>query len=103
MDMATGQSLFVLAVLCTIVLLWRGAWYLLGLASRTLRVLPRRVAGSRVWAGAHPLRAAVARSEEHTSELQSLMRISYSVFCLKNKKTVQIYIKSIIHQTTTHL
>src|SRR3546814_3396952 len=29
---------------------------------------------------------AVARSEEHTSELQSLMRISYAVFCLKKKK-----------------
>src|SRR3546814_8342141 len=29
--------------------------------------------------------AAVARSEEHTSELQSLMRISYAVFCLKKK------------------
>src|SRR3546814_6014353 len=29
------------------------------------------------------------RSEEHTSELQSLMRISYAVFCLKNKKTIQ--------------
>src|SRR3546814_6953155 len=29
---------------------------------------------------------AIARSEEHTSELQSLMRISYAVFCLKNKK-----------------
>src|SRR3546814_6074270 len=28
---------------------------------------------------------AVARSEEHTSELQSLMRISYAVFCLKKK------------------
>src|SRR3546814_4272731 len=28
----------------------------------------------------------VARSEEHTSELQSLMRISYAVFCLKNKQ-----------------
>src|SRR3546814_5779277 len=28
----------------------------------------------------------VTRSEEHTSELQSLMRISYAVFCLKNKK-----------------
>src|SRR3546814_7909587 len=28
----------------------------------------------------------VIRSEEHTSELQSLMRISYAVFCLKNKK-----------------
>src|SRR3546814_5606037 len=30
---------------------------------------------------------AVARSEEHTSELQSLMRISYAVFCLKKKTT----------------
>src|SRR3546814_2934570 len=29
----------------------------------------------------------VMRSEEHTSELQSLMRISYAVFCLKKKKT----------------
>src|SRR3546814_4484676 len=34
----------------------------------------------------------VSRSEEHTSELQSLMRISYAVFCLKKK------IKSTIHQ-----
>src|SRR3546814_9792592 len=33
----------------------------------------------------HRLRI-VARSEEHTSELQSLMRISYAVFCLKKKK-----------------
>src|SRR3546814_3955880 len=31
-------------------------------------------------------RIANARSEEHTSELQSLMRISYAVFCLKKKK-----------------
>src|SRR3546814_4693676 len=30
--------------------------------------------------------AALTRSEEHTSELQSLMRISYAVFCLKKKK-----------------
>src|SRR3546814_4857775 len=30
------------------------------------------------------------RSEEHTSELQSLMRISYAVFCLKKKKTIHI-------------
>src|SRR3546814_5301635 len=29
---------------------------------------------------------SLLRSEEHTSELQSLMRISYAVFCLKNKK-----------------
>src|SRR3546814_4961041 len=34
---------------------------------------------------AHPLRQR-RRSEEHTSELQSLMRISYAVFCLKKKK-----------------
>src|SRR3546814_5480309 len=32
------------------------------------------------------LSAKVFRSEEHTSELQSLMRISYAVFCLKKKK-----------------
>src|SRR3546814_6885553 len=32
------------------------------------------------------LRRATSRSEEHTSELQSLMRISYAVFCLKKKK-----------------
>src|SRR3546814_5577609 len=31
----------------------------------------------------------IRRSEEHTSELQSLMRISYAVFCLKNKKIIQ--------------
>src|SRR3546814_4410819 len=42
--------------------------------------------------GASPVTAAVSmsstmRSEEHTSELQSLMRISYAVFCLKKKKT----------------
>src|SRR3546814_7213103 len=30
--------------------------------------------------------AYISRSEEHTSELQSLMRISYAVFCLKKKK-----------------
>src|SRR3546814_2074206 len=33
------------------------------------------------------VRVKPARSEEHTSELQSLMRISYAVFCLKKKKT----------------
>src|SRR3546814_7225925 len=34
-----------------------------------------------------PVFLGVARSEEHTSELQSLMRISYAVFCLKKTKT----------------
>src|SRR3546814_5180887 len=32
-----------------------------------------------------------SRSEEHTSELQSLMRISYAVFCLKKTNTKQLY------------
>src|SRR3546814_2198257 len=35
----------------------------------------------------------VMRSEEHTSELQSLMRTSYAVFCLKKKKTQQMTIR----------
>src|SRR3546814_1278056 len=38
------------------------------------------------WHAAH---GAAQRSEEHTSELQSLMRISYAVFCLKKKKQKQ--------------
>src|SRR3546814_6139489 len=40
----------------------------------------------------------VGRSEEHTSELQSLMRISYAVFCLKKKTT-----KEEIHKETHEL
>src|SRR3546814_10861747 len=44
----------------------------------------------------------VMRSEEHTSELQSLMRISYAVFCLKKKKkkyTEQVERPIITHMT----
>src|SRR3546814_6213944 len=37
----------------------------------------------------HQAGALGPRSEEHTSELQSLMRISYAVFCLKKKKKLQ--------------
>src|SRR3546814_5278551 len=36
----------------------------------------------------------LGRSEEHTSELQSLMRISYAVFCLKKKNRIFIYYHS---------
>src|SRR3546814_6635572 len=62
-----------------------------------------------------PLRrraAAEYRSEEHTSELQSLMRISYAVFCLKKKKkkTIKYIIKhkytvstTIFHNTETQI
>src|SRR3546814_10721056 len=38
-------------------------------------------------------RRAFDRSEEHTSELQSLMRISYAVFCLKKKKHIYITLR----------
>src|SRR3546814_4338008 len=37
------------------------------------------------------------RSEEHTSELQSLMRISYAVFCLKKKKKINTNFTNVIH------
>src|SRR3546814_12922920 len=37
------------------------------------------------------------RSEEHTSELQSLMRISYAVFCLKKKKKKRNYTDKVIY------
>src|SRR3546814_10416014 len=46
-----------------------------------------------------------ARSEEHTSELQSLMRISYAVFCLKKKKTTTTQkistLQTQLHNVTT--
>src|SRR3546814_7416286 len=42
------------------------------------------------------------RSEEHTSELQSLMRISYAVFCLKKKKEKITYSLHILHRYTNN-
>src|SRR3546814_7360992 len=68
----------------------------------TLRPQPLEMAGREAeimsglacvqeWAG--PARTFLnTRSEEHTSELQSLMRISYAVFCLKKKKKHKRYI-----------
>src|SRR3546814_2047834 len=52
-------------------------------ASAALLVLPGPIVSVLFERGAFTL----ARSEEHTSELQSLMRISYAVFCWKKKKT----------------
>src|SRR3546814_8159474 len=40
------------------------------------------------------------RSEEHTSELQSLMRISYAVFCLKKKKRTSITNRQLLNKIT---
>src|SRR3546814_5203433 len=47
--------------------------------------------------------AAGGRSEEHTSELQSLMRISYAVFCLKKKKKKNQSSNQHITQTYKHI
>src|SRR3546814_1709067 len=46
-------------------------------------------------------KAARPRSEEHTSELQSLMRISYAVFCLKKKKQQKHNMNQQVHEQRT--
>src|SRR3546814_5587880 len=59
-----------------------------------------RLAGVGFAGGEHV--GLAARSEEHTSELQSLMRISYAVFCLKKKtKKHQCYSTS-VHESRTY-
>src|SRR3546814_10848541 len=52
-------------------------------------------------ASKNSLATSSSRSEEHTSELQSLMRISYAVFCLKKKKNKK-YTYGINTNTTCH-
>src|SRR3546814_7955102 len=91
------------------VLKWIGIWLILLWRPLRLALTPRAIKAQRVRARAIDLfkvgteaktvgrtgvllyvslrehRADIVRSEEHTSELQSLMRISYAVFCLKKK------------------
>src|SRR3546814_2284218 len=61
----------------------------------SVKMIEKHVAQARAYcrqmldAGACNLPEACSRSEEHTSELQSLMCISYAVFCLKKKKQQQ--------------
>src|SRR3546814_7142034 len=57
----------------------RNDWILATKLGNSMSKLPNQSHYSRHW-------IIRERSEEHTSELQSLMRISYSVFCLKKKK-----------------
>src|SRR3546814_7272642 len=47
-------------------------------------------------------RSCARRSEEHTSELQSLMRISYAVFCLKKKTNKYVTNRSYLNHSYTH-
>src|SRR3546814_1249038 len=67
-------------------LLWvNGALLLLALVDSARAVDPERLAVDRELPPVLSLGGSGTRSEEHTSELQSLMRISYAVFCLKQK------------------
>src|SRR3546814_3121052 len=61
---------------------WRGRLYRI----ETCRAGTATPPGAMEPYGTGPCRARPQRSEEHTSELQSLMRTSYAVFCLKKKK-----------------
>src|SRR3546814_4565618 len=87
-----------------------------GVADRSEDAAPVRVGGEQRGLDQRRMRDGIgdvqallmiaARSEEHTSELQSLMRISYAVFCSKKKKETKVIhhvtnanIGSIIHQT----
>src|SRR3546814_2050905 len=63
--------------------LWRQQWHPASEDERGTRIVA--IVVSLV---AHLFFAVFLRSEEHTSELQSLMRISYAVFCLKKKKYI---------------
>src|SRR3546814_6491424 len=62
-------------------------WNELGEARTTLVICTDTVRSPTLANGEVERAYSPRRSEEHTSELQSLMRISYAVFCLKKKKT----------------
>src|SRR3546814_5809337 len=69
---------------------------------RSTAVSPKATAPGSSWGSRKPTSPrCLGRSEEHTSELQSLMRISYAVFCLKKKNYTQtIHVNSTKHQDT---
>src|SRR3546814_1167007 len=86
---------------------WISLWaFVLGLAFfvALLNILVAWLRGAR--ASADPWGGTTlewqTRSEEHTSELQSLMRISYAVFCLKKKTTNKHHTKNKINIKTSY-
>src|SRR3546814_2373332 len=63
----------------------------------------RNLRGGRILGqGAGRLKAVHTRSEEHTSELQSLMRFSYAVFCLKQNNREHVHY-NMLYTTITHV
>src|SRR3546814_10530608 len=77
---AAGQSPSRLAVTLAEARIVGSPWAVCVLCSLSIRLSVRLAPSSNI--------CSVPRSEEHTSELQSLMRISYAVFCLKKKKKI---------------
>src|SRR3546814_5442665 len=73
------------------------------------RIVVERFVDERVWPATLTTkqrditRTGAHRSEEHTSELQSLMRISYAVFCLKKKNITNVEYKHIRHYHASKL
>src|SRR3546814_10754846 len=70
--------------------------------SCTARMPPKRFS-TPATSSTGPWGAGGRRSEEHTSELQSLMRISYAVFCLKKKKTTDEHTSVNAQQNVTQI
>src|SRR3546814_6500998 len=90
--------------------LFRSAWQHRGALSQPLSnsfglllslkiLLALSIIGHYLWL-AYWLKSGRLRSEEHTSELQSLMRISYAVFCLKKKKNKKRHKQTAQHHKT---
>src|SRR3546814_4114766 len=82
----TAFSLFVVTVVATVAVHWPNAWDSLGQLWQGYQISPKGDVGN--------YKLPLLRSEEHTSELQSLMRISYAVFCLKKKKTYDTHYRA---------
>src|SRR3546814_9252230 len=75
----------------------RSFHHMMPTTSAAILLLGYSETAAKFWQAASALIAvAVVRSEEHTSELQSLMRISYAVFCLKKKTYIFINIQTSI-------
>src|SRR3546814_2453003 len=83
----------------------KGSWRALRQDHRNFAFRPKGPTGwvlaPRVAPGGARHGRMIERSEEHTSELQSLMRISYAVFCLKKKKNTRISTYSHVHNNKT--
>src|SRR3546814_3851785 len=91
-DYTTGHALSAARVTCE----FGSAAYsaaMVGIDEHLREVLARHRVDTGLFSPVRGVQPLIERSEEHTSELQSLMRISYAVFCLKKKKRVYIKYK----------